>query len=66
MRSADQAMYEVKRRGKGRFVPYSILGAEGIELVPAADADARIAETAFQRDGSRNRHFPLPSRAKSL
>jgi diguanylate cyclase len=65
MRSADHAMYEAKRRGKGRFVPYGTL-SEGVELVPAADADARIAETAFQTGGGRNRHFPLPSRAKSL
>jgi diguanylate cyclase len=66
MRSADQAMYEAKRRGKGRFVPYGTLGTEGVELVPAADADARIAETALKTGGGRNRHFPLPSRAKSL
>jgi diguanylate cyclase (GGDEF)-like protein len=66
MRSADQAMYEAKKRGKGRFVPYGTLGTDAVELVPAADADARIAETVCPGDGGRNRHFPLPSRAKSL
>jgi diguanylate cyclase (GGDEF)-like protein len=66
MRSADQAMYEAKKRGKGRFIPFGTLGTEGAELAPAPDADARIAETVFPGDGGRNRHFPLPSRAKSL
>ena len=66
MRSADQAMYEAKRRGKGQFVPYGTLGTDGAELAPAADADARIAATVLPRNGGRNRHFPLPSRAKSL
>lgn len=71
MRSADQAMYEAKRRGKGRFVPYGSIPhhsveTDGVELAPAADADARIAEIFVKTGGSRNRHFPLPSRPKSL
>ena len=71
MRSADQAMYEAKRRGKGQFVLYGSLPA-GVGLIPTADADARMAEAASQGSfqssfqGSRNRHFPLPSRSKSL
>ncbi len=68
MRSADQAMYEAKRRGKDRFVPYgtiSTIGTDGAELAPAADADVRTA-TAAKAGSRRNRPFPLPSHSKSL
>ena len=46
LRSADRAMYEAKRRGKGLYMPYNSSRAEVVELAPAADADARMAETS--------------------
>lgn len=66
LRSADRAMYEAKRRGKGIFVPHSTLTAEMVELAPAADADARMAKTASGKAKTGNRHFPLPFRSKSV
>lgn len=71
MRLADQAMYEAKRRGKDRFVPYDTVPRAsfedgGVELAPQADADARIAEATAPTGRSRNRLFPLPLRSKSL
>ncbi len=65
LRSADRAMYEAKRRGKGLFVPHSSLEADLVELAPAADADARTAE-ASEQAGNGNRSFPLPLPAKSV
>jgi diguanylate cyclase (GGDEF)-like protein len=65
LRSADRAMYEAKRQGKGLYVPYNAMQAELVELAPAADADARMAE-ASNKPGPGNRRFPLPSRPKSL
>jgi diguanylate cyclase (GGDEF)-like protein len=44
LRSADRAMYEAKRRGKGVFVTLNGLEVEPVELAPAADADALTAE----------------------
>jgi diguanylate cyclase (GGDEF)-like protein len=65
LRSADRAMYEAKRRGKGLYMPYNSSRAEVVELAPAADADAGMAETSGKvRPGSSR--FPLPTRAKSL
>jgi hypothetical protein len=65
-------MYEAKRQGKGLYVPYDSFQAETVELVPAADADARMAAaTGKVRSGtgkvrSGNCQFPLPSGSKSL
>src|SRR5665647_1697388 len=65
LRYADRAMYEAKRRGKGVYVPYDSLQSEAVDLAPAADADARMAEaTGKVRSG--NRQFPLPLGSKSL
>jgi diguanylate cyclase (GGDEF)-like protein len=40
LRSADRALYEAKRRGKGIFVAHSALK---VPLAPTADADAKMA-----------------------
>jgi diguanylate cyclase len=40
LRSADRAMYEAKRRGKGLLVAHRSLAAETVELAPPADTDA--------------------------
>lgn len=40
LRSADRALYEAKRRGRGTFVAHSALR---VTLAPAADADAEMA-----------------------
>jgi diguanylate cyclase (GGDEF)-like protein len=40
LRSADRAMYEAKRRGKGLLVAHRSLAAEFVELAPVANADA--------------------------
>ena len=40
--AADRAMYDAKRRGKGRFVVHAS-GVELAGLVPSADADAGLA-----------------------
>ena len=40
--SADRAMYEAKRRGKGGFVIHAP-HAEGVSLVPSAEADSEFA-----------------------
>jgi diguanylate cyclase (GGDEF)-like protein len=66
LRSADWAMYEAKRRGKGVFVAYGTPTAEIVELAPAADADASMAGRFPDRLAAENDHFPLPSRSKSL
>lgn len=65
LRSADQAMYEAKRRGKGVYVAYDSSLADVVELAPAADADALMAG-ASGKAGPGNRRFPLPLRSKSL
>jgi diguanylate cyclase len=66
LRSADRAMYEAKRRGKGVFVAHGTRTAEIVELAPAADADARMAGRFPDRLVAETGHFPLPSHAKSL
>jgi GGDEF domain-containing protein len=66
LRSADRAMYEAKRRGKGLFVAYTGLTEEPVELVPTADADARMGSRFSGRMAVRTGRFPLPSRSKSL
>jgi diguanylate cyclase (GGDEF)-like protein len=43
LRSADRALYEAKRRGKGVYVVQSAAISEVVELAPSADADARLA-----------------------
>jgi hypothetical protein len=39
LRSADRAMYEAKRRGKGVYVVHSAI-SEVVELAPSANVDA--------------------------
>jgi diguanylate cyclase len=43
LRSADHALYEAKRRGKGVYVAQSAAMSEVVELSPSADADVRLA-----------------------
>jgi diguanylate cyclase (GGDEF)-like protein len=43
LRSADRAMYQAKRRGKGLLVAHSVLTVETVELAPPADADAQMS-----------------------
>jgi diguanylate cyclase (GGDEF)-like protein len=66
MRSADQAMYDAKRLGKGLFVASGTLATEATELAPAADADARIGQAGPKLAATGRGQFPLPLRAKSL
>ena len=66
LRSADRAMYEAKRRGKGHFVAHADLTEELAELAPAADADARMGRRASERVDAETGSFPLPFRSKSL
>jgi diguanylate cyclase (GGDEF)-like protein len=66
LRSADRAMYQAKRRGKGVFVAHGAFGAEIVELAPAADADARIGARFAETLAVGSGQFPLPSRAKSV
>jgi diguanylate cyclase (GGDEF)-like protein len=66
MRSADEAMYQAKRLGKGLFVACRTPVTEGTELAPEADADARIARAHLERAITPSRHFPLPLRSKSV
>jgi diguanylate cyclase (GGDEF)-like protein len=65
LRSADRAMYQAKRQGKGLFVAHSGAMGERTELAPAADADARmVARSADWAQGTQR--FPLPFRTKSV
>jgi diguanylate cyclase (GGDEF)-like protein len=60
LRSADHALYEAKRRGKGNFVAYS---APEVTLVPTADADTEMAERRQSGTGwepERTGRYPLP------
>ena len=66
LRSADGAMYEAKRRGKGLLVAHGSLAAETAGLAPAADADARMGRPMLRKVGNGTHRFPLPSRAKSV
>ena len=66
LRSADRAMYQAKRRGKGVFVAHGAVAAEIVELAPAADADSRIRGQFPGGLTAGTDHFPLPSRAKSV
>jgi diguanylate cyclase (GGDEF)-like protein len=66
LRSADRAMYEAKRRGKGVFVAHGTPTAEIVELAPAADADARMGGRFPDGLAAETGPFPLPSRSKSL
>jgi diguanylate cyclase (GGDEF)-like protein len=66
LRSADRAMYEAKRRGKGVFVAHGTPKAEIVELAPAVDANARISGRFPDNRVAETSHFPLPSRSKSL
>jgi diguanylate cyclase (GGDEF)-like protein len=66
LRSADRALYEAKRRGKGVFIAQTELARELVELAPAADADTRIGQRASNRPETGTSRFPLPFRSKSL
>jgi diguanylate cyclase len=61
LRSADRALYEAKRRGKGIFVPHDGLK---VALAPIPDADARMAGLDGREKGAA--HPPLPFRSKSV
>jgi diguanylate cyclase len=49
LRSADRAMYEAKRRGKGLFMAHDAFEVEPVELAPSADADARVGSRSLAR-----------------
>jgi diguanylate cyclase (GGDEF)-like protein len=66
LRSADRAMYRAKWRGKGIFVTHGAPMPEIVELVPAADANARMGGRFPEKPTVGTGQFPLPSRAKSL
>jgi diguanylate cyclase (GGDEF)-like protein len=67
LRSADWAMYQAKRRGKGVFVAHGAPVAEIVELAPAIDADARIrGRFAPYPAAAETDQFPLPFRSKSV
>jgi len=61
LRSADRALYEAKRRGKGIFVAH---GGLKVALAPTPDTDARMAD--WDRREKRTGHSPLPFRSKSV
>jgi diguanylate cyclase (GGDEF)-like protein len=66
LRMADRAMYQAKSRGKGGFVAHGALTAEVVELVPAADADARIGRRFRDRSTGGDEQFSLPFQSKSV
>jgi diguanylate cyclase len=66
LRSADRAMYQAKRRGKGIFVAHGVPTAELVELAPAADADARMGGRLPEKLAAGTNHFPLPFQSKSV
>jgi diguanylate cyclase len=66
LRSADRAMYQAKRRGKGVFVAHGVVEAEIVELAPAADADTMVSGHFLGELTLGTDRFPLPSHAKSV
>jgi diguanylate cyclase (GGDEF)-like protein len=64
LRSADWAMYQAKRRGKGVFVAHGALVAEIVELAPAADAGMGTRFAPYP--AAETDQFPLPFRSKSV
>ncbi len=66
LRSADRALYEAKRRGKGVFIAQNEATRTLVELAPAADANARMGRQEPQGSGAETIRFPLPFRSKSL
>ena len=66
LRSADWAMYQAKRRGKGVFVAHGAPVAGIVELAPAADADGRLGIRFLPDMAAETGQFPLPLRSKSV
>jgi diguanylate cyclase (GGDEF)-like protein len=66
LRSADWAMYQAKRRGKGVFVAHGAPVAEMVELAPAADADVRMGVRFAPDTAAETGQFLLPLRSKSV
>jgi diguanylate cyclase (GGDEF)-like protein len=60
LRSADRALYEAKRRGKGVFVAH---GALRLALVPTADADAKMASLEQREKGTKRSRLPFRSKS---
>jgi len=57
LRLADRALYEAKRRGRGIFVRHNALNV--VELVPTADADAKMADPDDRERKSGRAALPL-------
>jgi diguanylate cyclase (GGDEF)-like protein len=70
LRKADRAMYRAKSRGKGVFVAHGAPTAELVELVPTADADARMGSRFLDEPAAAadrfSGQFSLPFRSKSV
>ena len=61
LRSADRALYEAKRRGRGVLVHHSALNV--VELVAAADTDAALANLEYRDLEPHRPLLPIQSRS---